>query len=306
MSVKLGGIPATEIKFPEMRVNSEGTLIDLDPVEDTTPPVDEVEDNETTDEVVEAPEVTTPEEEFDTIVYDKQEVKIPVKERQTYLQKGYNYDRMHGKLTESTTQLEAVNKWVKENYGEQGIDTWDAFQKALTEEASTKQKEELKELGVDEDLVKKVIEAHPALQEAVQKAKLYEEETQKRVMAQKMQQEIDELNERFSLDIKTLDDLVKFDRASKMIEFAKKGLSLADSYSLAYQDEILSKAQKSSHQKALNKLGGKAHLKAEPRATEDDPQVDMDRETLQLYQELNPSWSVEKIKTHYLKNKDKE
>lgn len=33
-----------------------------------------------------------PKEEFDVIKYNKQEVKIPVSERQSYLQKGYHYD----------------------------------------------------------------------------------------------------------------------------------------------------------------------------------------------------------------------
>jgi hypothetical protein len=45
------------------------------------------------------------EEEFDEITYNKEKIKIPVKDRQTYLQKGYNYDKIHGRLTETESRI---------------------------------------------------------------------------------------------------------------------------------------------------------------------------------------------------------
>ena len=52
-------------------------------------------------------------EEFDEIQYNKEVVKIPVSERQAYLQKGYNYDKVHNKLTDAEQEVQRRDAFVK-------------------------------------------------------------------------------------------------------------------------------------------------------------------------------------------------
>lgn len=67
-------------------------------VEETLTATEPVED-----EPVEAPEETT--EEFDEIIYNGETTKVPVSERKTLLQKGYNYDKQVEKLRARDAEL---------------------------------------------------------------------------------------------------------------------------------------------------------------------------------------------------------
>jgi hypothetical protein len=48
------------------------------------------------------------EPEFDEITYNKEKVKIPVTERQTYLQKGYNYDKVKADADNAKATLKKI------------------------------------------------------------------------------------------------------------------------------------------------------------------------------------------------------
>lgn len=69
---------------------------------DTTPEAPEG------DKVPQAP--AAQEEEFDSIVYNKETVKIPKSERTTYLQKGYNYDKVQKQRDEMKATLDYTAK----------------------------------------------------------------------------------------------------------------------------------------------------------------------------------------------------
>lgn len=89
-------------------------------------------------------------EEFDEIVYNKETVKIPVSERQTYLQKGYNYDKVHEAKETLSKQVEALQnaperKFIMDFVKKQGFDTFEAYQEAieikkLTDEGLTEER----------------------------------------------------------------------------------------------------------------------------------------------------------------------
>jgi len=49
-------------------------------------------------------------EEFDEILYNKETVKIPKSERKTYLQKGYNYDKVNSRLTEFEQKVAKIQQ----------------------------------------------------------------------------------------------------------------------------------------------------------------------------------------------------
>ena len=61
-----------------------------------------------TKEVVVKTEIEEPESddiEYDEITYNKEVIKIPVSERKALMQKGYNYDKQHDKLSEYETKV---------------------------------------------------------------------------------------------------------------------------------------------------------------------------------------------------------
>ena len=72
-------------------------------------PVEPEPDDETDDEAEPDDE---PEPEFDTVTYNKEERKIPVSERQTYLQKGLNYDKIKERADEADSFIDRAAKAV--------------------------------------------------------------------------------------------------------------------------------------------------------------------------------------------------
>lgn len=83
------------------------------------------------------------EEEFDEITYNQQTVKIPKSERQTLLQKGYNYDKVHGRLTETEAALRARDVEVSRRFGQQGIHTWDDLVKGWDNVQQVQQQQQI-------------------------------------------------------------------------------------------------------------------------------------------------------------------
>jgi hypothetical protein len=90
----------------------------------------------------------TPAEEFDEIVYNGEPTKIPVTERKTYLQKGYNYDKVTEKLKAREAELAEYQRREAELAALYGTDTKDlrrqliatrAEEQGITPEALEKQ-----------------------------------------------------------------------------------------------------------------------------------------------------------------------
>jgi len=104
-----------------------------------------------TKQVENEPPATTQEEEFDVIKYNKEEVRIPVSERQNYLQKGYNYDKVNQKATEFEQHLQAV----AEITGYSTVDELIQASQQFKEQQSVQQ--EAQRLGMDEESYRQFI-----------------------------------------------------------------------------------------------------------------------------------------------------
>lgn len=88
--------------------------------------------------------------EYDTIDYNKEEVKIPVSERKTYLQKGYNYDKVYEDREATKAELEALKnapelKFMKSFLEQNGYENMNAY------ETDLRAKEIMKEEGLSRD-----------------------------------------------------------------------------------------------------------------------------------------------------------
>lgn len=138
--------------------------------EEATEETTEVTEVETTEEIpseeVETEETEQTEEEteeYDEILYNKEPIKIPKSQRQEYLQKGYNYDKVHGKLSEYEKKIQHISKLtgmevdqVIENLENQKLEQEAqeyAIQNGLTEEQA---KEKLQDNKKTRELEKKL------------------------------------------------------------------------------------------------------------------------------------------------------
>ena len=258
------------------------------------------EHEQKTDDKPSADKVEPAEEEYDEIVYNKQTVRVPVSERQTLLQKGYNYDKMHGKLAESEQKLAEIDKWVASAYAEQGIKTWDELQNAL---AMQSRKEQLEDMGIDEDAYKKLLENDPELKRLRDEAASLKKQTEEQAINQRLQSEVKALNETYDLKLESIEDIVKLPNAEAIIEIASKtGLPLTDCYLLANREELMQKQAKAAEQKARVKTASKSHVKDTTKTSDAIDLVQIPADVYAMYKELNPGATDRQIREHYAKS----
>lgn len=131
-------------------------LEELGKVQDTSPKEKPAEVKPAVEKpVVEKLEAAKPaEEEFDEIVYMKEKVKIPVKERQTYLQKGYNYDRVKAAADNANAALVRAAQI-------EGFDRVEDYLNELTIREKNALAEKLEEAAGDPDKLTEIINNHP-------------------------------------------------------------------------------------------------------------------------------------------------
>jgi hypothetical protein len=194
-----------------------------------------------TPEVSEAPiqqeqtEPSSPQESnYFTVKYNKEERQVSYDEAPDYIQKGLNYDKVQGKVSEYEQQLNRVAQLS-------GYNTHDELLSALDDIEQQQQRAQYEEAGIDPDIMNQFIEKHPDIQYA-RELKQKEEETQK------FNSEANELFAEFP-------DLKPEQIPSEVWQLKEsKGLSLLDSYlrvnykSLGQQKE----------QEAIQKLQGNA------------------------------------------------
>jgi len=124
---------------------------------------EEVEETTETDEP--NPEDTKTDDEFDEITYNKETVKIPKSERQAYLQKGYNYDKVHGRLSEHEKKLVRLKELT-------GMDI-DAALTSLEQQIQQQQVEQYaSEHDLTEEDAKREVERDRRLQELETETKM--------------------------------------------------------------------------------------------------------------------------------------
>jgi hypothetical protein len=194
-----------------------------------------------TPEVSDAPiqqeqtEPSSPQESnYFTVKYNKEERQVSYDEAPDYIQKGLNYDKVQGKVSEYEQQLNRVAQLS-------GYNTHDELLSALDDIEQQQQRAQYEEAGIDPDIMNQFIEKHPDIQYA-RELKQKEEETQK------FNSEANELFAEFP-------DLKPEQIPSEVWQLKEsKGLSLLDSYlrvnykSLGQQKE----------QEAIQKLQGNA------------------------------------------------
>lgn len=193
----------------------------------------------------------TPASEYDVIRYNKQEIKIPVSERQNYLQKGYNYDKVLGQYQEAQKQAVAVERLAKL----QGFNSTDEFMTALDAyEQEQNIRRQAEQLGVDEVVIRDHLNP---LKSELETLKAQNEELRRFEMARMVEQDINRMREKYP-DFDTYQD--------QIFEFAGKGLDLEQAYRLASFENV----QKRIEQEVMSRIrerDGKQILSSSDRGT---------------------------------------
>jgi hypothetical protein len=187
-------------------------------------------------ETVETTE-TTPEE-YDTIKYNHEEVKIPVSERQTYLQKGYNYDSINTKYEEAKAQ----NAYLERQAKISGFDNVTDYMKALDDyERQQEIAKEAAKYGVPEDFIRGELKP---LKDKIQQYEQQIEQNQAQEQTRQLQTELDKVRAA-NPDFDNYFEPVR--------ELFAKGYSLADAYRLAsYEDKLSSIGQQKEQEVLAN------------------------------------------------------
>lgn len=108
--------------------------------------------DEKAEEPDKAPESKEPE--FDEIVYNKEKIKIPVADRQTYLQKGYNYDKVK-------TAADSANATLQRIAQAEGYKTIDEYLTELGYREKAKLAEKIEEAAGDPEKIDEIVKNHP-------------------------------------------------------------------------------------------------------------------------------------------------
>jgi len=205
-------------------IESSGSESTLSPVTETAP--------QTTENLTATPAI-----EYDEIKYNGEAVRIPVNERQTYLQKGYNYDKVQSQLEETKKQAAYLERVAKYN-GFNDTSQWmQAFEQAEQQKLI---EAEADRLGVDEAVIREHLS--PLRNQLTQ----YEQQLktiQQQEALRQVEAEVASLTAKYP-DFEQYRDKV-FDMA------LQRGYKLEDAYVLASHHDKLESIAKQKEQEVL-------------------------------------------------------
>lgn len=195
-------------------------------------------------------------------------------------------------------QLKARDEWVKNTFGEYGIETWDDYQKAVEQQLQAMQEQyrqqreqELVNMGIDPQVIREILKNDPEFQQLKQQNEILKQQNEQRELQQQVRQEFNELKEAYPELIKSPADI---DDATKE-RWEKGGVTLLEAFELSNRAKIKESAQ----QKARNQMKNRSHLKTETDGAGDIADVNIPPETLQMYKDIG--MTKEQAMKHYKK-----
>lgn len=169
------------------------------------------------------PNDSTPTIDYDVIRYNKQEVKIPISERQTYLQKGYNYDKLQSQYQEAQKQAQYIERLATM----QGFANTGDFLSAIEQyEQDQRIQEEATKLGVDDHVIRDHL--YP-LKNELEQIKRQNEELRQYEIRRQVEADIAAMKEKYT-------DFGQYEDA--IFDLASRGLDLEQAYRLASYENM--------------------------------------------------------------------
>ncbi|MDP4158228.1 MAG: hypothetical protein Q8911_00490 [Bacillota bacterium] len=174
---------------------------------------------------------------------------------------------------------------VAEKYGKShGLKTVADFEAQL-------QREEYQAKGIDPDMIKKLVDEHPAIKSA-QQAQVAAAKAQ---MDRFLVDNFNDLTKEFSEIVKAED--VPAD-VWRLWRNGESGISLKQAYVAVNYESIASKKAEAAKQATLNNIQGKEHVRGNGKGSEVDTTTIPD-EILEMYKKFNPGKSMDEYKAHY-------
>lgn len=160
---------------------------------------------------------------------------------------------------------------------------------------------ELGKAGISRAAMDALIASHPAIKQAQEAAKAYEEaqrSAQEQAARARLEEQIKAIS---ALDpsIKTADDLVKLPEYGKLRGYVQKGLSIEEAYKLTYMDKLAEKKSAAAAQSAINKAASKEHLT--PSVARGSGDAPVPKRVIEQYRMLNPGMTDKEIRADYAK-----
>ena len=213
----------------------------------TTEPTQE-EVTEPSDTLEEQPEVieetSPPEEEYDLIKYNKEEVQIPASKRQEYLQKGYFYEQ---KAQAELEALKQQNGYLDKLAQLSGYQTQDELFAAIQEmEEQQKIQQEAKQMGVDEESYRQYI---APVNQKMQDMERQLQEFQRKETQRQVEAEVEGLRNKY-------EDFAE--QEQQVFDFAiQNNVSLENAYKLMNFEARVNQVAQQKEQEVLARVTGR-------------------------------------------------
>ena len=189
---------------------------------------------------------------------------------------------------------------------------YDAYIQALQEDENRQRMEQMKESGVDPDmlqqLIRDAVNQNPIVQQAnaaVQQANAAMQQAHEQQVRGAIEQELSIIRG-IDPEIKSADDLHDKcpDTWDRMLELCRKGVSLSEAYKLTNFDALMQKRGAASRQAAMNASATKAHLKS--TKNNNQATVTMPRDVLEEFRRINPGKTDAEYAAYWAKHHNKE
>ena len=155
--------------------------------------------------------------------------------------------------------------------------------------------QQLQQAGLDANLLNRMIENNPAVQQARQMtARMQQQEGQRALEAQPA--EIAKLDP----SVTDMATLVKHPNFADFDARVRQGYSLIDAFKLANYDQLTGKKPTAANQQALNAVNGENDLNATKGAGSGEDIV-VPEETMESYRRFFPNWTKQQIIEDYTK-----
>ncbi len=159
------------------------------------------------------------------------------------------------------------------------------------------QQEQLSTLGVQPELLNKLIAENPAIKQA----EAYVKEMEQQQVEEFAKTEVAELIKKFpDCGIKNLNDLEKVPKSKAILAMWGTGnVSLAEAYAAVNLDSVMGKKTAAAKQSAINAITGKGHMQRTTGGAGGDVVIPPD--VLEEYRSFFPDWTDKKIMENYKK-----
>ena len=153
---------------------------------------------------------------------------------------------------------------------------------ALSAQQKMERDKELKDKGIDPQLIDRMIEESPAM---VQARQVIENSMNAEADAA-LQRDLAEIT-KYDPSIKGIDDLASLPNFPEMLEKVARGASIVDAYKMCNFDAFMQHTNESARQQAINQMRGKSHLPSQTTG------VASDNDDIEVPADIMANWKAE-------------